>query len=160
MSVFGALLTLGCALYIAVQMRKNDLEQLQMGENLLEELAVLRRAICSIRTPLPLVLRQLICRSTPSAGFWQAFLSGLSAVSVEEAWSCALRDLPAPLQEILRPLGSFLSTGGAELGRIIDEIREELTEYLHTQRQEQASRSRTRTALCLSAAGLAVLVMI
>ena len=128
-------------------------------ESLLADLFELRRGICSLRKPLPLLLRELAAHSLAAGGFWEDVAASLLQKSVSDAWTDAIKRLEPDLQSRLAPIGGFLTGGEDELGKLIDETREELAGYLHAQRLRQAAQRRIETALCLAGAGLAVLVM-
>ena len=160
MKLLGAALVLCGGMLTAFGLRQKEREKLLWLESLLNDLSILRREICVLRTPLPLLLRDLAASASAAASFWDNFLAILSGRTVAQAWEQALLRLPEDIRRSLLPVGGAISKGGCDLAAVIDETREELAGYLRAEKLRQAAQGRIETALCLSAAGLAVLVLI
>ena len=164
MKLIGALLVLWGASAGYLLHRRQRLRPLRVGQALLGDLAVLRHQICVRRTPLPVILERDLADGTGAEVFWRPLGELLADPCGENAlpncWTLAAAGLPAPLEEMLAPLGPLLPVGGAELERAVNETREELAGFLRSERERQAAAGRLSAALCLSGASLLILVLI
>ena len=158
MKALGAVLVLLCGLWSYLLRRAQTRLPLTMGRALLGELAVLRHEICAVRRPLP----ELLERGLLQGPLWESLGCAIrrGEGSLPVCWQRASEGLPQPLDRLLAPIGPHLPQGGEALGHIIDETREELTEYIRTTQAQEAMRGRLTAALCLSGAGLLVLVLL
>lgn len=162
MKLAGALLLLGGAAWWSLLRRREGMEPVKAGRALLEDLAVLRCQIEICRTPMPELLRDMLSGGPGGDMLWKPLEAMLAreGAYLPECWREAVGGLPPPLDRMLAPIGPLLPAGGEALGEAVEETREELARFLQEESVRQAARSRVTAALCLSGAGLVILVLL
>ena len=163
MTLLGSGLLLWSAGLCWLLQRRGGRELIQLGEALLEDLAVLKSRACTVCLPLPQILARELSGSMAAQRLWQPFCGMLregNGAHIQDCWDRAVALLPRPLDRLMGPLGTMLSRGGEPLARVIDETREELTGFLRAERQRRATADRLAAALYLSGACMVILVLI
>lgn len=159
--LWGAALVLSASLWAYLLWRRRSVLPLEVGQALLDGLAILRYEVCVRRTPLPELLSGRLKDGLGGAWLWEPLGASLAGEpDVRRCWESAVGRLPPPLDRLLEPVGPLLPAGGPPLETAIEETREELTRYLREARAAQAAQGRIAAAVCLSGACLLILVLI
>ena len=160
MKILGSLLMMVGALYAFLQFRRQSIFELNLGRELVCDLAVLKREICISRRALP-----LICLGFRNRGSGQVFWEPLRCILAEKklpvprCWEAATEQLPPALSVRLAPLGLLLGDGGTILASAIDEVREELLKDLGAAERELSLSMRLVGAVCFSSAFFLILML-
>ncbi len=162
MKILGAVLVLLSSGLVYRRRRGWETEELRLGEALYGDLAVLGYRICVLRQPLPELLSGHLADSAAWDGLWGPLLRALETgeEGAPACWRQAAEALPPRLGTYLAPLGPLLAVGGERLDRAVEETREELAGFLRDERQRQAQQGRLTAAVCLSGAGLLILLLV
>lgn len=140
--------------------RREQLLPLRLGRALLADLSALEWGVCARRAPLPELLADL--EGLGARWLWEPLAAALAGEeeSLPACWTRAADRLPPPLDRHLAPLGELLGAGGARLSETIGEARRALGEFLREEEARQAHQGRLTAAVCLSGAGLLILVLL
>lgn len=160
MKVLGVVLTVLGAFLGVGQFRRQSLSELRLGRALTYDLAVMKREICISRRTIP-----AICLALQEGGageiFWEPLRDSIEKrdMPVQNCWEAVTRQLPDRFSVRLAPLGPLLGAGGADLGKAIDEVREELLQDLRAAEQNMSASMRLACAVCFSGACFLILML-
>ena len=163
MKLLGSILILWSAGICCYFRRLEGKRLILLGDAILGDLAVLKSRVCTSCIPLPQLMERELAQSLASRQLWKPFYRLLlerKDMGVEACWKEIAVQLPSPLDRLLAPVGAMFTRGGEPLERAINETREELTEFLRSERQRRAAADKLTAALYLSGAGLMILVLI
>ena len=131
-----------------------------VAQRLMTDLEQMRYEVCALRRPLPCILEHTLRASPLWELFWGELLRLLQKgdKTLGECWQQAARNLPPALGSLVQPLGGMLSVGGDDFARVLEELREQLAQFLQREQEQQALSKRLAAAVCFSGAGLLILV--
>ena len=160
MKILGSILMMVGALYAFLQFRRQSISELNLGRELVCDLAVLKREICISRRALPLICLGFHNKRS-GRFFWEPLRCILAEkkLPVQRCWEAATEQLPPFLAIRLAPVGLLLGDGGTILASAIDEVREELLKDLGEAERELSLSMRLVGAVCFSSAFFLILML-
>lgn len=160
MRALGAALILCAAGAGYVLRRREQLLPLRLGRALLADLSALEWGVCARRAPLPALLVDL--EGLGAKWLWAPLAAALEGEeeSLSACWTRLTGRLPPPLDRYLSPIGELLGAGGTRLSETIGEARGALGDFLREEKDRQIHQGRLTAAVCLSGAGLLILVLL